>query len=206
MTSSFTFKVLAKASKRPELDMLARLSAHRAFCESQRHIVGCNVLPVVYGEVEMNVSEPQAFAQDLSAREAVAKAIAAMARVPPTTVSVKLSVPENARRLGDDDARRISVALALAGRVNADYTIYVPPDKNADGVLHSLQGVNNAMATTEMMKALQEGKLSRTYLVEVKKITVSAETLHRGPIANCAFVHKLALMVLFVPYVVELLA
>jgi len=196
LTSSAALRVLAEALREPEVVELARLADHEATCNAQTNAVDCADVPIVIGQLQLNVSDPQAFASDRSARDAVAKGIAAMAWVPREAVIVRLSV------VGEPE-RRLSPELEMAGQVNADYTIFVPAGRDAAGVAGTLSSTDTETATDEIMKALEENNLGKTYVVEVKHIKASASQRWRHfPVANSAplrtkpyeHVHRLMLM------------
>lgn len=194
LTSNAALRVLAEALQEPDVVELARLADHEVTCNAQTNSLDCVDVPTVIGQLQLNVSDPPAFASDRSAQDAVAKGIAAMACVPRDVVIVRLSVV-------GESGRQLSPELRMAGQVNADYTIFVPAGKDAVGVAGTLSSTATDTATDEIMKALEENNLGKMYAVEVRQIKASASKRHH-PVANRAplwtnpsgHLHRLMLM------------
>lgn len=192
MSSAATLRVLAEALQEHDLRELALLAQHEATCNNQSNAAACADIPTVTGQLQMNVSSPDAFVHDRVALDAVAKAIAAMASVPRDAVIVKLTVLAESRGLAvdvasdvaEDTLRRASVALDRAGQVNADYTIMVPAGRNAMGMADALSSTDTAVATAVIIKALEENNLEKRYMVEVRHIQANFTPRTAFPVAN----------------------
>merc|ERR1712086_1584 len=89
----------------------------------------------------------------------------------PMPLEVLLNLAETRdgeRRLNDPDVldfvdtmqRRTSIALNYAGKVNADYTIFVPEGIQAAGLAGELQRIDNSMATAALSRAMRESPMT----------------------------------------------
>jgi hypothetical protein len=146
---------------------------------------------MVFGEIDLNVSDPVSFAQDRNALDAVAQTIAEMSSVPRYLVHVKLSFTAAPspldRRLStaptaadpslrvvvqpvESNTRRASVALKFAGRVNADFSIFVPAGVTPAGLAEDLKETDTGMATDTLLKVIGRRHMAQSYLVEVRRI------------------------------------
>merc|ERR1712072_860864 len=81
------------------------------------------VMAMLSGSMNMNVPDPAAFVTDTVAKNAVKEAIAEVAAVPASYISLEVTVVEE-RRL---ESQGFSEGRRLLGNVKVEYTITIPP-------------------------------------------------------------------------------
>jgi hypothetical protein len=156
--------------------------------------------------MQLDVSDPQAFAADPAAKQSVANTIAAIAGVPQNFVTVELSVPSSRRLTGvvrDSNSRHPPEILTKrrlqANGVQVDYVIAMPVDATTE--LDTLPGVQEALTTIseDAMTALMVAEISSqvgsgTYILKVLDMSapiINAPTVTTS-ITSTTITYKLA--------------
>jgi len=137
------------------------------------------VVTLVDGSMNMDVEDPAKFKEDTVARNAVKEAIAELAGVPESYISLEVVLEDPQRRLRAN-ARRLAA-------VQIDYTITIPPgsEANPDAVAMQLQEVPSSEVNNVVQAAVKKAKgadykvsVTSVAPIEVKRITAPMTKLN----------------------------